>query len=341
MIGYDIAISIVAIMLGVSGIILGLGIAFDDKKLKNFGKEEIMQSIISGVIVGSLFLFFSPAGLGTSIINNIVSGNGASASCSGFIDINSAVCFAYNYLVGSGFTINGVHYQSLIGDATTLLIPLSLIYVGLALLSSVGLSLGVISLNFTQVLAPALSQLGFIIKSLTFAIIGIYVQSTLLEVISVITVPLLLPTGIVLRAFYLTRKLGGAIIAISIGLFAVYPLTYLLDAQITANFSSTVANQSIFQAITSQASSIQNSIFGAQPSGNTINVGLLQLIFNGISQLASAISAVVNQIADTIAILVVEVFFFPTFSVILTIVSIRELAKLLGSDVHLGKYNIF
>jgi len=343
LLGYSIAVSVIAIMISIGGIIFGLGYAMDNAKLKNFGRDELFQSFINGAIVGVLFLFFSPGGIGTGIINGIVSGTGATASCTGYMSTNYAICFASNYLVGvQEVSINGASYPSLLDSSLELLVPVSAVYIVLGFISSAQLSLGVISVSFSTILAPVLAQQDFIINALTFSIISIYTQSALLGVISVVAVPILLPVGIVLRTFYPTRKLGGTIIAIAIGLFAVFPLTYLLDAQITSSFAASL-NQNSLNTFTIQAEGVQNallSVGGSAISANTITGTALSLI-NSASSLASSFSSVLNELVAWLSILIIEVFFFPVFSIILTVTSIRELAKILGSEVSFGRFDIF
>jgi hypothetical protein len=332
---------VIAIMISVGGIVLGLGYAMDNSRLKNFGRDELVQSFINGAIVGSLFLFFSPAGLGTSIINGVVSGAHANATCSSYMSTNYAICFAYNYLVGiKPVTINNASYPSLLDSSLELLLPISGIYVTLGLISSVQLDFGVASISFANILTPVLSQEDFIITGLTFAIISIYAQSALLSVIAVVAVPLLLPVGLVLRTFYPTRKLGGTAIAIAIGLFAIFPLTYLLDAQITANYSG-VINQAALSAFSIQADGFEGGMLSLGAlSANAIS-GPLQGLMSGLSGLVSSFSGLIKELLSWLALLIVQVFFFPVLSVVLTITAVRELAKMLGSEVSFGRFDVF
>ena len=343
MIGYSIAVSVIAIMISIGGIVFGLGYAMDNQKLKIFGRDELIQSFINGAIVGSLFLFFSPSGLGTGIINGLISSDNITVSCGGSMSTNYAVCFAHNYLVGlAPVRINNFNYPSLLDSSLELLLPISGLYIALGLISSSQLNLGIASVSFSTILAPVLSQQEFIIKTLTFAIIGIYTQAALLSVISIVAIPLVLPIGIVLRTFYPTRRLGGTMIAIAIGLFAVFPLTYVLDAQITASYSSGV-NQAIISQFTNQSQGIQAGIFGiggSSISSNSISAAARVLV-DGVSALASSLVSLVQELISAIAIIIVQVFFFPVFSVVLTITSIRELARLLGSEVSFGKFDVF
>ncbi len=343
MIGYEIAVSIVAIMISIGGIALGIGYGIDYRRLKSFGKDELFQSFINALILGALFTFFSPSGMGVSLVNSIVQSSNVQAYCSGFMNDNYAICFADNYLVGlQPIKIGNASYPSLLDASLTMLVPLTGSYLLLGVISATDLNLGFASFSFSSILSPVMSEESFIIKLLTFAIIDLYTQSALLSVVSIVAIPFLLPIGIVLRTFYLTRKVGGMIMAIAIGLFAVYPLTYLLDAQITANYSAGLGPQA-FTTFNLNSQSMQEQILSAGSGGISANAitpignGLL----SGLTKLVSSFTGVFRQVMAAVSVLIIEVFFFPLFSLIITIVSIRELASALGSEVSFGKFDIF
>lgn len=343
-VGYYIAISIVSIMITIAGITLGIGYALNDRKIREFGQTELYQSIINGVIVGSLFFSFSGVGIVTGTINSIVQSSGSSASCAQYMSSNYAICFAYNYLVGIGaITINGTQIGSLLDSAIGLLTPVSAAYVLLALIGSLKFSIVIVGVSLASVVNPVLQQLNYLMSALTFAIIGIEVQAVLLKVVSMIAIPILLPIGIVLRTFYFTRKLGGTIIAIAIGLFTVFPLSYLLDAQITSGYSSSV-NSGLSVALSADLQATNNNLVLSAASyydSNTINTSFLSGVSGTLKALMSTAEVWVEKVVNIISILIVEVFFLPTFSIMLTIISIRELAKVLGSEVSFGKFDIF
>jgi len=338
--GYAIAIAIIAIMLAVAGILLGLGYSLDDRKLKELGRAELIQSLINGVIVGSLFIAFSPGGLVINLINSIAVMPNPSY-CTGALSSNSAICFAYNYLAGyTSVTINGVKHQTLLSSALSLLVPLSMLYVILGVIGALKVGIGIISFSFSGLLNPLLSQLNYAISAIVFAITGIEVQAVLLKFVGLTAVPVLLPTGIVLRTFYFTRRLGGAIIAVAIGLFAVLPLTYLLDAQLSGEYSSSM-NAATISSLITNSTQVKNALSGINAQSNTISLGFLDPVINMLGGIVSQIENALESLLNYIALLIVEVFFLPTFSIILTIVSIRELARILGTEISFGRFDVF
>ncbi|MCX6777343.1 MAG: hypothetical protein NT157_00475, partial [Candidatus Micrarchaeota archaeon] len=84
-------------------------------------------------------------------------------------------------------------------------------------------------------LVPVMQALGTVTNMLSFGMFAIILQRTLLEFISDTMLRILLPIGIFLRCFTLTRKIGATLMALAIGLYVVYPLTLIMNAEIYAS----------------------------------------------------------------------------------------------------------
>ncbi len=67
---------------------------------------------------------------------------------------------------------------------------------------------------------------GAVFDSMSKMLASIYAQKYFIDVVSFGLAPILLLLGILLRTFFFTRKLGGLLLAIALSLFIVYPLTY-------------------------------------------------------------------------------------------------------------------
>jgi hypothetical protein len=164
-----------------------------------------------------------------------------------------------------------------------------------------------------------------------------------------VALPIMLPVGIVLRTFYFTRKLGGAIIAMAIGGFMILPLTYvfsatLLDSYFTNSLATPISSTiSSINSFSSSVSNLQSSAFslGSTGSANTINWGLLGVVTSGIGALTSSFNLVLTEIWNSIVLTIIQVFFLPIFSIILTVISTKELANIFGSELNLEMFNVF
>lgn len=338
--GYYIGFTIITIMIAIAGIILGLGIALNEKQLKEFGKSELFQSIINGALLSTLFIIFSKNGLITNLINNIVSNASSTLSCPGFESVNYAICFAYNFLTSiNGFIINGAHFLSLLTTVSSMLISISSLYVILALISSLKFNF-IIGLSLSSVFTPLLSILSSIISTLVFSLLSIEVQAALLKFAGIASISILLPIGLVLRTLYFTRRLGGTIIAISIGFFCIFPLTYLLNAQLVYSYSS---NTSILNGLLQNSSQLKTKLLNPVPISNnsSISQNFILSVSNSITSFSNYFWSIINSVINEVALIIVEIFFLPLLSLVLTIVSIRELAKILGSEISFGKFDIF
>lgn len=340
--GYWLSVTIIGIMISVAGISYGLGYAFSEKKLKDFGRDELYQSLINGVIVGALIAAFSSGGIVTIAINGSFSGI-SYPPCASYLSYNSAICFAHDYLAGlTPVTINGNSYQSLLVTSTSALVPLALLYAGLSLISSIKFNALLFSIGFSGMLKPILSQLSYIINAITISIISIEVQDALLKFIAATGITVLLPAGIILRTFFLTRRLGGAIMAVAIALFAVFPMSYLLSAELVSSYSAQLSQQSI-SSMLGEVNATQSRLSSTDisSSGNTIGTSLSSELGSMAGALISGVEGLVSQLMGFIAFMVISIFFLPVFSIILTITSARELARILGSEISFHKFDIF
>ncbi len=332
------AVSLIAIMVIISGISLGIGIAFNERRFKDFGREELYQSVISGILVGSMMLLFSSGGVVDRLIASGIPPN-TTLHCPLFLTGNHAICLSYNYLVGTQkYTFMGVTHSSVFSIATNMLTALLGLNAVVGMIASLKFSF-VISFSFGYVLMPILNELQYAMKLLTGVAVSSVVQAAVLIFISTGVLEVVLPSGLVLRSFYLTRKLGGFLIAVSIGMYAVFPMTYVLNAMLSNSYSWEINTTSISEASVS-ASGVEGGILSSMAGYNSINRGVLGSIGGAVSQLSDSLSGMINSVIISVSYLIVYAFVLPIFSLIITGISIRELAAALGSEAFFGKFNI-
>lgn len=73
-------------------------------------------------------------------------------------------------------------------------------------------------------------------------------QEVFLQVISSAVFPIFVGAGILLRSFYFTRKLGGLLMAMAIGLYFIFPMAYILAGSVydyTGGFQKGVASVNV------------------------------------------------------------------------------------------------
>ncbi len=342
--GYTIAVYLIAIMIAISGISLGLGYALGERKLKEFGRKELFESIFNGIVIGTLFILFSNNGAIGVLITQLSLQNGSSLNCASFLAQNPAICFANDYLVGTiPYTFNGAVHDSVFTTVSTLMVGLISLNTILGLIAAVKIDLLIVTFSLSYVVSPLISQIQYIIRILSTVAISTVVQASVLSFIAVSALSVILPSGMILRSFYPTRKLGGFLMATAIGLYVVLPLSYVMNASIATSFSSTVNTTSLSE-ISLSATSLQGTVINsgvqAQKSNYTIVAGIIGTITNGITSITNAIASFINGIFNFIAYLIVYSFVLPIFSLIITGISIRELSELLGSEAFFGKFDI-
>ncbi|MEM0124423.1 MAG: hypothetical protein QXF41_02690 [Candidatus Micrarchaeaceae archaeon] len=338
--GYGIAVSLIGIMLAIGGIILGLGFAFNDKKLKEFGENELYQAIISGVLVGSLLLLFSNGGIVSRFIYSAAVSNGTSFSCPAYMSQNAALCFSYAYLVGTQqYVFAGHAYNSLFIIIMGILLALLAITFSLGLVAGIKLDAIAVSVAFNYALAPILKELQQIITLLSAALISIFVQAALLQVIALTALPIILPLGIILRVLYPTRRLGGFLIAVAIGVYVVLPLSYLLNAYMMNSYNSDFNATSLSQ-VEMQSNSLSSSIGSYSAYNSSLSLNLFNGFLGGIGAIIAAINSLLKPMFYFVSGIIVQAFILPTFSIILTIISIRELSRVSGSEAIFRNFKL-
>ena len=330
--GYTIAISVVAIMIAISSFFLGLGYALNSKKFKEFGLDELTASLVNGVLVGGLMLLFASNGIISNLITTLTLNNGVSMSCQQYMQDNIAICFAYNYLSGSGYTYMGIYHPSILSIIMDLLTAFFSLNAILGLIGSLGVSIFGFTLSFGSVVAPLLNTMQYFIKYLVTMAIGTLVQSSVLSFVAVTAITVILPTGLILRTFYPTRKIGGFLLALAIGTYVVLPLSYVLDAFTASTYLANVNSTGINATIVN-ATNIKNTILGINTQ-NKQSLGIISSIISSLSALSSSLSSIANYVLGVISYLIVYVFILPAFSLVLTAISIRELSRLFSSEVN-------
>jgi hypothetical protein len=340
--GFTIAVDVIGIMLSISGIVLGLGYALDDKKLKEFGKNELYQSIINGVLVGGMLILFANNGIITQAINSLIPSN-TSFSCPSYMKVNLAICFAYSYLAGiNPFTFMGTSHISLLETTTTLLAALFLLSALLGAIASIELNLVFITLNLSYLVKPFISEIQYVISILSTIAVSISAQAFLLMFISLVSTTILLPLGLVLRAFYPTRKLGGFFIAVMLGLYIIFPLSYLFNATLLNAYSANYSISNI-NVLVGNASSLKNETLGMLNRGGSnqsASSGSIINIESDATNLFSGLGSAINRLLSFLSSIIMQVFILPIFSLIITGISIREFSQLLGSEAFFGKFKI-
>ena len=349
--GYEIAMLAVTVMFMLAGIALGLGIAFRSRWLSEWGKGELTQSMINGALVGGLITLFGAGGVIPALMNSYVpssdfvlttcnadQGNCAKTCENANIPENTPMCYALKYLQ--------VLMNKVSGTIGYLIIVIPL----LSMLSSIQISIFVASFMPFSGLGAFVTIYSHVLEMLVLLSVMLLAQVIFLKFIYTSSLTVLLPTGLVLRSFFMTRRLGGALMAIAIGLAVVFPLTFVLDGSLLSQdlnnmpnatqendtLSSTITNATTVGGLVDYNSSQTGGVPDTDAFQNKVNAS--QASTDAIS---FSMSSVVTWLTGFIADLAVMVVILPLFNIIVTMIAVKELAALFGAEIGGGKFEPF
>jgi hypothetical protein len=341
-IGLSIAGIIVTASIILAGILIGVGRAFQFKRLENFGIDELFQSVINAAIIGafaSIIVLIS--GISSTLVSIECAGENAPGQLSCTLgQIKESLFNLFSQTLYASNVIG--YYQSLVLNFNTFSIQ------PFANLSSVSNVLS--SQLFTMQLLLMLLELN--VQILTFV-----EQNALL---------LLLPIGLVLRTLFATRRVGGFLIALAIGLYVLFPAFIMIfpnpeaDLINATNELTNFTNNSIYAtmpivdlndnyAIAGKldlmsgrcSDNLTNSSLCANytkdypvaNSSNSTNSTSLSPDFTGDLTLIS------QSNSDSISKVLLYSVVAPLLSFLLTIVFVKEFGDILGSEISLSTFS--
>lgn len=347
---FDVAIYIIISMIILVGMVQLLARIMRNRRLEEWARDEFIQAIISAAIVGGLFVLMNP---GTGVITTAfttlvpadsvsivstmtgvmgtVSANGCSDADGAGLADGSVLCYAYNYLSLLRLQIGAMS---------------AFLFVNIAILDVLAkYSIDMIILEITPLagLSALVDVYKSMLSSLTFLGIILGIEQALLIFINNTALNIFLPVGVVLRCFFATRRLGGALIALSVGLYLVFPLLISLNA---ISVEQTAA--SAFEPFIELQNHVDtlNIISGghfespedyADSEKWMAYLGTYQDI---IEDMGTLIEDIPDHLYSIMAALLVQVILLPILSVMLTIIAIREMANVFGSEVSLSRFEV-
>lgn len=350
--GVEIAVVVVTASIVLAGIMWGIGRALGYTRVEQFGIEELIQSIINAAIIGSFAAIIElMAAVSPSLTTGICSSGPVieQLTCS-MGSVQAALFMMFQELLRV-LTIVG-YYQSLSLDFGAFAIAP---FVNLASVSN-ALSLQLLAVNAMMMLVELNRQIAIFVGQNAMA--------------------LLFPIGLVLRAFFATRKIGGFLIALSLGLYVLYPVFILVfpdpspSIQNSTEVMLRITNNSYYAAVPvidlndnyaiagkidllsgrcdeyMRLNSINTTnMTNATNTTNTTNATLSACVEFTTSQqnltqnisvdLSGDLTMISQSNNSSLARSLLYAVVAPIFSLIITIVFVREIAALLGSEIGL------
>ncbi|MBS3069637.1 hypothetical protein J4441_04705 [Candidatus Micrarchaeota archaeon] len=203
---------VILISILISALALGIGHAFNIKKLWFFGTEELAQAIVSSALLGVLALIVSS--LSASLV-----AFGAQGPCQqDSTTIDYAICSVREQ------SSNALEISQLAYKASSIS--------GFA--GSLQVHLGIVSSSPFSSLSFSSEELFHTGSNFSLLYSAASSQESALSLISSKALVLFFPAGLFLRSFFATRKAGAAIMALCVSLYVFLPL---LLATLLSSFS--------------------------------------------------------------------------------------------------------
>lgn len=338
-IGMSVAVIVVTASIALAGILIGVGRAFGYRRLESFGIEELVQSVINAALIGGLASVIAlMSGISASLVTVQCGTGDAPLQLSCSLETLKSSLFGMFQETMRATELLG-YYQSLALHFTAFSIqPFSN-------LSSVSNILSAQLLTMQALL---------MLLELNVQMLNFVGQNALL---------LLLPIGLVLRTIFATRKAGGFMIALAIGLYLFYPALVLVfpnpsDAVANAtlavggfNNNSLYATEPVIDLNGNYAIAGKLDLMAGRCSGNLSNSSACNnLTFSGpgsgslnstgnstyAADFTGDLTAVVQSNSDSLAKVAFYSVVAPLLSFLVTIVFVKEVGELLGAEIGLS-----
>lgn len=358
----QIPMLVVTISIILAGILIGVGRAFGSKKIEGFGKEELVQAAINAAIFGAVALIV----LTTTEISKGI----RETQCKiGATMIDELACIAEKQIMPGVFALfqETIKVLDILGYYQTLSLNFGTF--------SIQPLVNIESISNILSFQVYLMQLALILLNLNLIILNFIAQNAL-EMIFVV--------GLLLRMFFATRRVGGFLIALALGLYLFYPSFILAfpspeqEVNLALNGTKNFTNNSFYapnpivdlndnnaiaekiDALSGRTSSEQendNEIINIinvtnNQSNNTNETEDLDIIENiddsndenkeiNVVNLKNVdFSSDLTVLTQANSVALAKIFMYsiiaPIFSLIITIVFIKEMGDILGGEIGIA-----
>jgi hypothetical protein len=344
-------ISLIAIIISVMvvSLVYMAGSILSIDELVAWAKNELFQTCAAAMLIGIAIVFMSFLGYATrhGLIFGLTANYGPPVPAGDpfvatpFESMEQLYAGAHLYLTNLSLLLS-THYLSL-----TFLQVVVGIFEGITLRLMPG---GVgFNISLSAIFAPISHFIGYGITALGTGIWAVQIQIGILEFSKRYMFDIFLPLGIVFRSFPFTRAVGGALIAISLGFYVVYPLTFVINMSLAERHFTGIATSDTFTGDTNTIvdfnqwvfSFSRGDIFQTGTVLDTFNFGwyMLKMFFSTtVTYLivpTEALFQLTTLLDEVFYVVIVYAIIFPIINVFITLTFVRGLAGIFGSDINL------
>lgn len=332
----EIAVIVVSAAIVLSGILIGIGRGLGYKKVEHFGIVELIQSVINAAIIGSFAAIIS--------LVSVVSSDLVEEACAGGSAVSHLVCL-----------LEGVSSNlfSLLQEAVSALDLLGFYH-------TLSLDFGTFSITPFAGLVSTFSILTLQILALQVVMFLIELNIQILTFIEQNALALIFPVGLVLRSFFATRKLGGFLIALSLGLFILYPAFILIFPTPVEDINTTIGNFTSFNnnsfyatvpvvdlndnyAIAGKMDVMSGRCLGNVSENSSCGQVLADFGLTDVNEsevdFTGELGVMSSKLTTSLSKTALYSVVAPLFSLIITIVFVKEVASVVGGEITLGIFS--
>ncbi len=325
----------------------------NNRKLEEWAKEEFVQVLVSAAIVGGLVALMAPGnGIIIKAFDSLIPQGNDSVIIYVFamqptpvtVSSSAQVCIDANVQTGT-ILCYAYHYLSLLSDQITWTIARSMTLSFFAdLFSKISIDIIVVEVTPLSGLSAIVQVLNTTTQTLIFLGITTGVEMALIAFAGAVALNIFLPLGAVLRCFFATRRLGGALIAVAVGAYLIFPLTIALNA--VAMKGTEDYGKEIYDGVTRANKAVEdlNMFTQFKSPADLVNPQVWTTYLSSFTTYAVVLVDTIKELPSTymkmISMLVLQVVFLPMISIMLTMLAIKELAGLLGGEINLSKFEV-
>lgn len=308
-----IALLVVFISFGIAGIIFMAGVALNSNKIRNFGIGEFYEALATAIIIAAfLYLCAVVFGIlpGTYVgkINPYATAFNLMTQTIGTAEQMYTALFkvylSVSYVTSTSVTIA---FGGTLGKSASTLLNI-LDFIPQIFVNAVTIPATIYFLD------PAVAIALF----LTDGIMALYAEYYLLLFFSIAAIPVFLIPGVIFRAIFPTRALGGILIAMAFGFYLIMPSLFAVAYYFTAP-------------------TVQRDM-----GLSTLQMQSLNALPNSVTSQSSPLVQQLSGVKSSLNGFWLMIFFYPALIIAITYTMIREIANFVGRAAQVsGRLRVF
>ncbi len=314
----NIPFLVVTISIILSGIAIGIGRAFGNKKIEGYGKEEIAQALVNAAIFGGIAII-----LGTSV--EISHGINQQKCLAGSAAIDELGCVLGKQVSANMFSLFQEN-SKLLGI--------------LGYYQTLNLDFGSFSIQPFVNIKELSGIIGSQLSSMQFNLMLLNLNLQITNFISKNALEVLFAFGLIFRMFFATRRLGGFLIALAIGLYLFYPSFVMIFSPPQLDYAIAVAKNFTNNSAYATVPIVDLNDNNAIAKKLDLMAGRTNITNQTNSTAAADFSGELTLVTQANAAAIADGYNYsvvaPILALIITVLFIKEVGNILGGEIGIS-----